>query len=367
MRRSPTITQSSVFDQSSPRSDGSPQSAPPTQTIFNRRDQPSLSTRSLQPSRTAAPPSSLSPLSQNGGPAPEWLSHPPASRRTPDHSPPLISPTSASTVRRASLNPSVEYDSTSRTKHPNSSSRSSSTSSTRGAKESSPAEGYYSFRRNDSPPIDTATATILRNSPATLSFRSSLTRSDSSTLQPQNLPSPTRESPTPIRTNGQRRVSDKKPPPLRAKSVRRTSAVLRKMASSEDLSSSVDGNQYASADDSSLGGGGFSDLDASDSPRYAFVLQPVFFLSVTDSAFLRAGNYLANYQLQISSTRTEHSATRLLPPITSSVECPLRRPASISNPTPTSPHRPLRIEADQASLSTYRLRPVHTHGRVRMR
>lgn len=268
MRRSPTITQSSVFDQSSPRSDGSPRSAPPTQTIFNRRDQPSLSTRSLQPVRTAAPPSSLSPLSQNGGPAPEWLSHPPASRRTPDHSPPLISPTSASTVRRASLNPFVEYESTSRTKLPNSSSRSSSTSSTRGAKESpSAAEGYYSSRRNDSPPIDTATATILRNSLATLSFRSSLPRSDSSTLQPQNLPSPTRESPTPIRTKGQRRVSDKKPPPLRAKSIRRTSAVLRKMASSEDLSSSVDGNQYASADDSSLGGGGLSDLDASDSPR----------------------------------------------------------------------------------------------------
>lgn len=277
MRRSPTITQSSVFDQSSPRSDGSPRSAPPTQTIFNRRDQPSLSTRSLQPIRTAAPPpSSLSPLSQNGGPAPEWLSHPPASRWTPSLSPPLISPTSASTVRRSSLNNPAEYESPSRSKLSTSSSRSSSRSSNRGAKESSSAEGYYSSRPHESPPIDTALATILRNSPATLSFRSPLPRSDSSTLQQQNPTSPTRESPAPIRTKGQRRISDKKPPALRAKSVRRTSAVLRKMESSEDLSSSVDGNQYASADDSSLGGGGFSDFDGTDSPRFASNHQSFF-------------------------------------------------------------------------------------------
>ena len=267
MRRSPTITQSSVFDQAnSPRSDGSPHSAPPTQTIFNRRDQPSLSTTTLQPIRTAPPPSSLSPLSQNGGPAPEWLSHP-HNRRTPDISPPPLSPTSASTVRRASVINLPEYESTPRHKSTPlpTSSRSSSRSSTRGARENCSANGYYSSRAaSDSPPIDTATATILRNSPATLSFRS-IPRSDSSTLQPQN-PSPTRESPAPIRTKGQRKVSDKNPPPLRAKSVRRTSAIVRRMASSEDLSS---GNQYASADDSSLGGGGFSDADGIDSPRCA--------------------------------------------------------------------------------------------------
>lgn len=274
MRRSPTITQSSMFDSSkqseSPRSDGSPRFAPPTQTIFDRRDQPSLSTRTLQPIRTAAPPSSFSPLSQNGAPAPDWLSRPPASRRTSDISPPPISPTSAATVRRTSLNNLVEYESTPRSRTsalPSTSSRSSSRSSTRGAREGS-ADGYYSARPTDSPPIDTATATILHNSPATLAFRSSIPRSDSASLQQQNLASPTREAPPSIRTKGQRRVSDKKPPPLRAKSVRRTSAIIRKMASSEDLSS---GNQYASADDSSLGGGGFSDLDGTDTSRSVFL------------------------------------------------------------------------------------------------